>query len=144
MTRPIVRLPGEGETAALGASTVRFLAQQGDTDALAVTEAVLAPGFPGPRPHSHEHTYDCFYVLEGDVRFLLAGEELAAPAGTFVLVPPGVVHSFSNPGHEPARILNLHHPSGLEQYLKEAAELPAADPAAMAEIARRYDFTPAG
>ena len=144
MTNPIVRLPGEGETAALGATTVRFLAQQTDTDAIAVTEALLAPGFPGARPHSHAHTYDCYYVLEGNVRFLLAGEELAAPPGTFVLVPPGVVHSFSNPGHEPARILNLIHPSGLEQYLKEAAELPVPDPAAMAEVASRYDFTPAG
>ena len=142
--KPVVLLPGEGESASLGATTVRFLAQHVDDDALSVTETELAPGFPGPQPHSHEHTYDCFYVLEGTVSFLLAGEEISAPAGSFVLVPPGVVHTFSNPGHEPARVLNVNRPGGLEQYLKEAAELPGADPVAMAEIAGRYDFRPAG
>jgi len=141
--KAIVRLPDEGESASLGATTVRFLAQQTDADALAVTEATLAPGFPGARPHTHAQTYDGYYVLEGSVWFLLGDEELSAPAGTFVLVPPGVVHAFSNPGHEPARILNFIQPAGLEQYLKEAAKFPW-DPAAMAEIASRYDFTPAG
>ena len=142
--KPIVLLPGEGEAASLGATTVRFLAQHVDDEALSVTEAALAPGFPGLVPHAHEHTYDCFYILEGTVAFLLAGEEISAPAGSFVLVPPGVVHTFSNPGHEPARILNLNHPGGLGQYLKEAAEIPGADPVAMAELAGRYDFRPAG
>lgn len=144
MTKPIVRLPGEGDSASLGATTVRFLAQQTDEEALAAMEAVLAPGFPGALPHAHEHTYDCYYVLEGSIWFLLEAEELSLPAGSFVLVPPGVVHTFSNPGHEPARILNVIQPAGFEQYLKEAGELPSPDPAAMAEIAARYDFTLAG
>lgn len=142
--KPIVRMPDEGESASLGATTLRFLVQQADVEAISLTEAVLAPGFPGALPHSHEQTYDCFYVLEGSIVFLLDDEELSLPAGSFVLVPPGVVHTFSNPGHEPARILGLNHPAGLEQYLKEAAELPSPDPTAMAEIADRYDFRRAG
>jgi quercetin dioxygenase-like cupin family protein len=142
--KPIVLLPEQGESASLGATTVRFLAQQGETEAIAVTEAVLAPGFPGPGPHSHERMCDAYYVLEGSISFLLEGDELSLSAGSFVLVPPGVVHTFSNPGHEPARILNVIQPAGYEQYLKEAAALPSPDPAAMAEIAARYDFTPAG
>jgi mannose-6-phosphate isomerase-like protein (cupin superfamily) len=142
--KPIVRLPGEGETASLGATTVRFLAQHTEVEALSVTEGVLAPGFPGARPHTHSHTFDAYYVLEGTVLFLIGDEEISAPAGSFVLVPPGIVHMFSNPGHEPARILGLNQPAGLEQYLKEAAELASPDPMAMAEIASRYDFTPAG
>jgi mannose-6-phosphate isomerase-like protein (cupin superfamily) len=142
--KAIVRLPGEGETASLGATTIRFLAQQADVEAVSVTEASLAPGFPGARPHTHARTYDVYYVLEGTVLFLLGDDEISAPVGSFVLVPPGVRHMFSNPGHEPARILNVNHPAGLEQYLKEAAELPAVDPAAMAEIAAKYDVTPAG
>ena len=144
MTKPIVLLPDEGESASLGASTVRFLAQQADADALAVTEGLLAPGFPGARPHTHERTYDAYYVLEGTVLFLLGNEEVSAPAGSFVLVPPGVRHMFSNPGHEPARILNVTQPAGLEQYLKEAAQLPSPGPADLAAIAAKYDFRPAG
>jgi hypothetical protein len=57
---------------------------------------------------------------------------------------PGAVHTFSNPGDEPVRFLNVMAPGGLERYLKEvAASMPAdgpPDPAAMARIASRYDF----
>jgi len=34
-------------------------------------------------------------------------------------------------------------PRGFEQYLKEAAAAGTADPAELAKIASRYDFTPA-
>ena len=110
--KPIVLLPGEGEAASLGPTTVRFLAQHVDDEALSVTEGVLAPGFPGPVPHSHEHTYDCFYVLEGQVEFLVANEPRVAGPGTFVAAPPNVVHGFRVAGDEPIRFLNLHAPPG--------------------------------
>ncbi len=63
-----------------------------------------------------------------------------------MLVPPGVVHTFSNPGTVPARFLNIYQPAGNEQYLKEALKRMAAgrpwSPAEMAEVASRYDFEP--
>jgi mannose-6-phosphate isomerase-like protein (cupin superfamily) len=35
-----------------------------------------------------------------------------------VAAPPGVVHSFSNPGPRPARLVNVHAPScGFHEYL---------------------------
>ncbi len=66
-------------------------------------------------------------------------------AGTFVLVPPGNVHTVSNPSNQPARLLNLQTPAGLEQYLKEVAALTSngqPDPAEMARLASQYDFMP--
>ena len=42
------------------------------------------------------------------------GEEVVAGPGTFVLVPPGVRHGFSNPGSTPVRMLNLHAPAGFD------------------------------
>ena len=87
-------------------------------------------------------------MLEGTLRIRLSDDELDAPAGSYAFVPPGAVHTFSNPGDEPARVLNLMAPGGFEQYLKEvvrAAEVAGGspDPAVMAEIASRYDFVPA-
>ena len=35
-----------------------------------------------------------------------------------VAAPPGIVHSFSNPGPAPARVVNVHAPScGFHEYL---------------------------
>ena len=46
---------------------------------------------------------------------MLGGEDVVAPAGTFVLVPPGVEHGFRNDGVEPVRILNIHAPAGFDR-----------------------------
>jgi hypothetical protein len=44
---------------------------------------------------------------------------LHAPAGTLVVVPPLVVHSFENEGATAARFINLHAPScGFGDYLR--------------------------
>ena len=46
---------------------------------------------------------------------MLGGEDVRAPAGTFVLVPPGVEHGFRNDGAEAVRILNIHVPAGFDR-----------------------------
>jgi mannose-6-phosphate isomerase-like protein (cupin superfamily) len=143
----VVRTSGQGETIALGASTVLFKAEGGDGEGtFSLTETTIAPGFPGPIPHMHTSLADSFYVLEGVLTVRLGAKELEAVQGSFAFVPPGNVHTFSNPGTTPTRVLNLMAPGGFEQYLKEAARaMPAdgpPDPMVMAEIASRYDFRP--
>ena len=71
--------------------------------------------------------HDCFYVIDGDATsFQVNGRRVEAGPGTFVAVPPGVVHTFANEGAEPARVLNLFSPAGLEAYLRELAALGRA------------------
>jgi hypothetical protein len=62
-------------------------------------------------------------------------------------VSPGTVHGFANPLDIPARFLDVHAPGGFERYFREVAAALGdgpPDPAAMAEIASRYDTRPAG
>ena len=110
---------------------------------MSITDIVLAPGFPGPTPHVHREMTDMFFVLEGTLTVRLGDEEHEAGPGSFVLAPPGIVHTFANRSEAPARVLNVQSPGGLEQYLKEvAAEGGVPDPARMAELAAKYDFVP--
>ena len=60
---------------------------------------------------------DVFYVLDGELTFDVGHGEVAAPAGTFVLVPPGVEHTFANRTAEPVRVLNIHAPAGFDRRL---------------------------
>ena len=88
-----------------------------------------------------------FFVLEGTLTMELGEETLDLAAGSFVLVPPGTAHTFSNRTDKPVRLLNMDTPAGLEGYLREMARAMADDPidlAAIAEIASRYDIAPAG
>jgi quercetin dioxygenase-like cupin family protein len=138
----IVLGPGEGELLSAGESSVTIKADGATTDGrLALSDSVLAPGFPGPVPHYHREMFDLFFVLEGTVEFRLGEETRSAGPGTFVLVPPGVVHAFANRSERPARMLNLFLPGGLEGYLRELVALGGPpEPEVMARLAARYDF----
>jgi mannose-6-phosphate isomerase-like protein (cupin superfamily) len=142
----IVRGPGEGEELAMGESRATIKAGADDGGWLAVMDDVIAPGFPGPVPHRHAEMVDCFLVVDGTLTLLVGGGTVEAGAGSVAVVPPGHVHTFSNPGDAPVHLLNAMVPAGLEQYLKRVAAEAAGgppDPARMAEIAADYDFEPA-
>jgi mannose-6-phosphate isomerase-like protein (cupin superfamily) len=84
-----------------------------------------------------------FFVLEGTLTMQLGEETLDFFAGSFVLVPPGTAHTFSNRTDQPVRLLKMDAPAGLESYPREMAGAMAddpIDPAAIAEIASRYDI----
>ena len=138
-----VHLPGEGERIG-GPTTVTIKATGEETnDSLYLGEVVVEPGFPGPPPHFHERLHDMFYVLEGTLTVRLGDETTELPAGTFVCVPPGVVHTFSNPGKDPVRILNFNTPAGWEIYMRDLGAALAKGTPTQEEIGRiasRYDF----
>ncbi len=112
-------------------------------DAFVFAESVVAAGFPGPPPHYHERLHDVFYVLEGTLTVLVGEEEHELGPGDFAHIAPGTVHTFSNPGETEVRVLNLSTPGGFDAYLRELSGLMVGgdfDPAAVAEIAERYDI----
>jgi mannose-6-phosphate isomerase-like protein (cupin superfamily) len=85
---------------------------------LNLLEYDVGPEYDGAGPHFHERHADSFYVLEGELEFQVGDETVRAPAGTSVVVPPGVVHAFTNASGECARFLNIHTPeSGFVEYL---------------------------
>ena len=109
-SRAIIVRKGEG--ARVG--NVEFLARTRDTPRFTFGIIDFAPGRL-LEPHVHADEDDAFYILEGELTFLLDDGDVAAPAGTFVLVPPGVRHGLRNDGDVPVRILNLHAPAGFDR-----------------------------
>ena len=53
--------------------------------------------------HLHRSDDEAWYVLAGTLGFVRGDERLEAPAGSAVLVPRGVVHTYWNAGHGEAR-----------------------------------------
>ena len=105
----------------------------------------MPPNFPGPPLHLHREQFDSFYVLEGTLTLRLGEEMHELGPGSFALIPPGTLHTYSNQGGEPLRVLNFGAPAGFEGYFREAAQAMAAgifDPALAAELASRYDYVP--
>jgi mannose-6-phosphate isomerase-like protein (cupin superfamily) len=106
----VVVPPGEGHV--LG--NVEFLARSADTPRFNFAIIEIASGRE-LEAHVHETEDDAFYILEGEMIFLLVDREVKAGPGTFVLVPPGVEHAFRNDGAGPVRMLNIHAPAGFDR-----------------------------
>jgi quercetin dioxygenase-like cupin family protein len=103
------------------ARTLRLLLAH---ELLDVTWTRHEAGERGAEPHIHREHADAFYVLQGELTFRIGSdlERTRAPAGTFVAVPPNVIHGFDNDGAERACFLNFHAPSGgFADYLRSVA-----------------------
>jgi quercetin dioxygenase-like cupin family protein len=117
---PILVPPGEGETVTdRPERTVRILLDHEHAD---VTWTRYEAGESGPDPHVHDRHYDAFCVLSGELEFGVGGGDrrsIALGAGSFVCIPPGVVHTFRNAGPGAATFLNVHAPScGFADHLR--------------------------
>jgi uncharacterized cupin superfamily protein len=60
-----------------------------------------------------------FHVLEGTIEVTLRGVTSVATSGDTVNVPANAPHNFTNASSEPARLLCLVTPAGLEEYFAE-------------------------
>jgi quercetin dioxygenase-like cupin family protein len=99
-----LRGPGDGDqfdNPTGGAVTYRARGEETD-GALTVIETVVAPG-EGPPLHVHVSEDEFIYVLEGRLRFRLAGALRDAPAGSFIFIPKGVAHTWQNADDRTAR-----------------------------------------
>jgi quercetin dioxygenase-like cupin family protein len=116
---PVLRKPSEGCTIAVVGDLYRFLATGEETDGkYAMWEAIVPPG-GGPPPHIHSREQESFYILEGEISFMVNGEKIIATAGTFANMPIGSLHSFKNATDETARVIISVAPAGLEKMFLE-------------------------
>ena len=84
--------------------------------------------------HVHHADDEAWHVVSGALRFRFGNGELIARAGSTVLVPAGVPHTFGNAGPEPSRYIII-----LSTRLDELiSQLHASDPAEHRDIYRRY------
>ncbi|HEX4912296.1 MAG TPA: cupin domain-containing protein [Permianibacter sp.] len=112
--KPIVLAPGAGRSYPMGRIDAVFKADDAETaGAYSISEWWLAPHCKGPGPHQHPED-DVFYVLAGTLSILVGTRWNEAEAGSFVLIPGGVMHDFENRSDQRAGVLNVSMPGGFE------------------------------
>jgi quercetin dioxygenase-like cupin family protein len=134
----IVVTPEEGRSVSLGGMGVVFKLGREDTGgAFAVIEHPIEPGRL-VLPHVHQREDEYSYVLEGVIGARVGDQEITAAAGSYVIKPRGLMHTFWNPGPRPARLVEIIAPAGFEAYFVELAE---TDPGRRQELAAKYGVT---
>jgi mannose-6-phosphate isomerase-like protein (cupin superfamily) len=124
LTNAIVRKSGEGRSIP-GPPDIEVKASGDETGgSIGVLEATAPPGF-GPPRHIHHEADELFYVLEGEVAFLLGDEVVRVGPGSCVFIPRGTVHAPLVIGDGPGRLLLAFVPGGDERQFDDFAALAA-------------------
>jgi len=139
--------PGKGHVLTARGSVMAFKAVAGQTSGdFSLMERSLPPGGRTPPAHRHTNCSEAFFVLEGEITFVLGNEQLTGGPGDFLLVRRGEAHTFGNRSQQEARLLVLHAPAA-DAYFTELHELWADGrmPQREEEIAlmRRHGMEPA-
>ena len=107
--------PGEGESVhwpGQGHDFCLKVSPEGG-GSFSLTEASIPAG-KGAGLHIHVESEECWYVLEGEYRFIVGDAEFSAGPGATVLVPRGTPHGLIA-GEGGGRHLTIFAPAGCER-----------------------------
>jgi mannose-6-phosphate isomerase-like protein (cupin superfamily) len=132
--------PTDGRAGFLGSIGVRFMLDGAETDdRVSVVEHPMSARALAAPLHRHQNEDEYSYVLVGRMGALLGDEHLEAGPGDLVFKPRGQWHTFWNAGDEPAAVLEIISPAGLEELFRSFAALTAPPgPQAFAAMAGKY------
>ncbi len=87
-----------------------FTKEAGGTEALRLLVQEYPPGGYTTNHPVHNDFEQTYYVMAGEMRLLLDGEEHIVPAGSFVFIPRGVKHEHRNDSDEPMVFMTINVP----------------------------------
>lgn len=138
---PVTVGPAEGRLVMFGGIGAHYKVTGEQTGgAFAIIEQPVEPGAMAP-PHVHTREDEFSYVIEGELGARVGDQVIHATAGTWILKPRNIPHTFWNPGTKTARFIEIISPPGLEQLFTELAAMFAEGrpaPEKMAELAAKY------
>lgn len=107
----------------VGQLEIRYLVDGSKGEGLGVFEMTVPPGANVPPPHSHSHSEEFFYVVEGSIGYSVDGDARELGPGEWMSTPRGSVHAFRNTGTRTARALVVLTPDIGAQYFRDVAEV---------------------
>ena len=123
----------------------RVVADGSRSNGMALGDAWIPPGAPGPGRHVHTHEDEGIYVVAGVLTVEVGDERHEVGPESFVWLPREVPHAFANLSGAPVRMFfQSSAPGGHENYFRELAELLRGggppDQATIAGLRERYDM----
>jgi len=118
---PYERRASIGQSFSYLGNLATILASSADTNGqFGLIELLVKPGNEPPM-HVHEREDELFYVVQGEVDYILDGHAISAITGSSVFLPRGIPHTFRVRSAQ-AWLLVFVTPAGFEGYFKEVAE----------------------
>jgi mannose-6-phosphate isomerase-like protein (cupin superfamily) len=119
----------------------KVIGSVGDSFVIAEWQDAGAPSGP-PRwiapLHLHHSDDEAWYVLEGVLRIRMGNDEVEAHAGSAVMVPRGMPHTYWNPGAGRVRYLLVMTPN-IYGLIQEIHQMTERSPSALREVFNLHD-----
>ena len=117
---PKVVLPHDARTVRLNDTLFRYAIGTEETDGRLAMLEVSIPPMTLIKPHMHSHEDEFSLVLAGPIG-VRAGDRTIeeVPTGSWLIKPRSVPHAMWNVSDQPARVLEVVMPGGLEHYFEE-------------------------
>ena len=149
--KPYMLARGEGKPVWFTGTLITFKAEAENTaNGFGLLEFLLPAGF-APPPHIHHMEDEAFYILEGTLTVTCGDQTFTASPGSFVYQPRGIAHGFQVEGDQPAKLLQITIPTGVEHFFEEMGEpakertLPSPAPVnveKMLALMAKYNISP--
>ncbi len=121
MLQPVVVAKDEGQAWWWFSCLAVVKATAVDTDGqMSIIEVTEAPGAEAPL-HVHHNEDEGFWILEGDVTFVVGDKTIEAHAGDYVFGPRKIPHRYTV-GRDGCRMLFIMSPGGFENMVIEMSE----------------------
>lgn len=127
-------------TIVAGLVSDRFMIDGAETRGrFALVQHLFEPKALAAPMHRHRDEDEYTYVLTGRIGAVLGDEELFGGPGDLIFKPRGQWHTFWNAGDEPATVLEIISPAGLEELFRSFGQLTEEpDPETLAGMAAAY------
>jgi quercetin dioxygenase-like cupin family protein len=125
--------PEEGYAVRVLGDAVSFKARAADTGEAYSLFLVTTPPGLGMPPHSQMYDDEAFFVLDGEYMCMVGEQMVHLATGAYLFVPRGTVHSFTNSGDIPARMLIVISPGGIHELFFDEIGRDVLDPDAISE-----------
>jgi len=137
----IHRGKGEGKDYAWGKDHIFVKLSKAETGgALTLIQDNLKKGFNLGLHLHHKHT-EIFYILDGEVDFIVSGQAIKAKTGSVIYIPEGTPHAASS--STGSQMLMFYTPGGFDEMLSEIENAPwfkRYNPFSAAKRNKKYDM----
>jgi mannose-6-phosphate isomerase-like protein (cupin superfamily) len=122
-TAPVVRQAGEGDHVLQmrACVSVKLPVSAAEDGRVSAAEFWIPAQF-GPPLHIHHSEDELLQILEGSVRIVCGDTDITLGPGAFAYLPRGVPHTFWVQGDEPARMLAIFTPGGVERMFTDSGQ----------------------
>ncbi|NMH89572.1 cupin domain-containing protein [Flavivirga algicola] len=130
--------PNEGQKTKITGFDAIYRTDKNVTGDLLDYFELVVPAGQGAPLHIHHKNDESLHVVEGEFTFQVDETEYKAPAGTFLYIPRGVPHKFTNTGASEGRLIGTFTPSGTFEFFNKLTGLSQDDFEEIQAYSKKY------